>query len=177
MPRALAALPALVQPLFLPGPQCQDRGKLRHRPQRDDRGRRGGGGWGAHQTLHRAEGSPHSLPLLAGVLHRGLELLCGAVGEDVGAPVEGWWGLALALAPPWAATKGMEGCTCGQEHGTEPRGGAGVSDGASLGQVRMENVTVLGEDVIVNDELYLNGANVLPHKSIAESVPEPRIIM
>uniref|UniRef100_A0A8C8AEQ7 mannose-1-phosphate guanylyltransferase n=2 Tax=Strigidae TaxID=30459 RepID=A0A8C8AEQ7_9STRI len=48
----------------------------------------------------------------------------------------------------------------------------------SVGQwVRMENVTVLGEDVIVNDELYLNGANVLPHKSIAESVPEPRIIM
>lgn len=44
-------------------------------------------------------------------------------------------------------------------------------------QVRMENVTVLGEDVIVNDELYLNGANVLPHKSINESVPEPRIIM
>ncbi|KAF1391121.1 hypothetical protein PFLUV_G00038590 [Perca fluviatilis] len=43
--------------------------------------------------------------------------------------------------------------------------------------VRMENVTVLGEDVIVNDELYLNGANVLPHKSISESVPEPRIIM
>ncbi|KAK7899435.1 hypothetical protein WMY93_020288 [Mugilogobius chulae] len=48
----------------------------------------------------------------------------------------------------------------------------------SVGQwVRMENVTVLGEDVIVNDELYLNGANVLPHKSISESVPEPRIIM
>lgn len=44
-------------------------------------------------------------------------------------------------------------------------------------QVRMENVTVLGEDVIVTDELYLNGANVLPHKSINESVPEPRIIM
>ncbi|XP_053577115.1 mannose-1-phosphate guanyltransferase beta isoform X2 [Bombina bombina] len=49
---------------------------------------------------------------------------------------------------------------------------------SSVGQwVRMENVTVLGEDVIVNDELYLNGANVLPHKCIAESVPEPRIIM
>ncbi|XP_027270048.1 mannose-1-phosphate guanyltransferase beta isoform X2 [Cricetulus griseus] len=43
--------------------------------------------------------------------------------------------------------------------------------------VRMENVTVLGEDVIVSDELYLNGASVLPHKSIGESVPEPRIIM
>ncbi len=36
---------------------------------------------------------------------------------------------------------------------------------------------VLGEDVIVNDELYINGANVLPHKSITDSVPEPRIIM
>lgn len=49
---------------------------------------------------------------------------------------------------------------------------------SSVGQwVRMENVTVLGEDVIVNDELYLNGANVLPHKSINDSVPEPRIIM
>lgn len=46
-----------------------------------------------------------------------------------------------------------------------------------LSQVRMENVTVLGEDVIVNDELYINGANVLPHKSITDSVPEPRIIM
>lgn len=44
-------------------------------------------------------------------------------------------------------------------------------------QVRMENVSVLGEDVIVSDELYLNGASVLPHKSINESVPEPRIIM
>ncbi|KAM6062344.1 mannose-1-phosphate guanylyltransferase catalytic subunit beta isoform 2-T2 [Chlamydotis macqueenii] len=62
------------------GPQRQDRRQLRHRSQRDDRGRRGGGGRGAHQTLHCAERGPHPLPLLAGVLHRGLELLCGAVG-------------------------------------------------------------------------------------------------
>ncbi|XP_059800518.1 mannose-1-phosphate guanyltransferase beta isoform X2 [Hypanus sabinus] len=49
---------------------------------------------------------------------------------------------------------------------------------SDVGQwVRMENVAVLGEDVIVKDELYLNGANVLPHKSIADSVPEPKIIM
>lgn len=68
----------------------------------------------------------------------------------------------------------MEGCAGGEG---QERGSWGRRDGASLGQVRMENVTVLGEDVIVNDELYLNGANVLPHKSIAESVPEPRIIM
>ena len=44
-------------------------------------------------------------------------------------------------------------------------------------QVRMENVSVLGEDVIVKDELYVNGGRILPHKSIGESVPEPQIIM
>jgi len=43
--------------------------------------------------------------------------------------------------------------------------------------VRIENVTVLGEDVIVNDELYINEAIVLPHKVIKNSVPEKEIIM
>jgi len=44
-------------------------------------------------------------------------------------------------------------------------------------QVRMENVTVLGEDVMVKDELYINGGRILPHKAISASVPEPQIIM
>lgn len=43
--------------------------------------------------------------------------------------------------------------------------------------VRMEGTTVLGEDVIVKDEIYINGGQVLPHKSIQSSVPEPQIIM
>jgi len=43
--------------------------------------------------------------------------------------------------------------------------------------VRLENVTVLGEDVIIKDELYINGGKVLPHKAISNSVPEPQIIM
>ncbi|KAK6175474.1 hypothetical protein SNE40_013933 [Patella caerulea] len=43
--------------------------------------------------------------------------------------------------------------------------------------VRMENVSVLGEDVIVKDELYINGGRILPHKSISQSVPDPQIIM
>ena len=38
-------------------------------------------------------------------------------------------------------------------------------------------VTVPGEDVQVGDELFLNGAKVLPHKSISVNVPEPAIIM
>lgn len=47
-----------------------------------------------------------------------------------------------------------------------------------IGQwVRMENVSVLGEDVEVKDELYINGGRILPHKSIGASVSEPQIIM
>ncbi|RWS22581.1 hypothetical protein B4U80_10241 [Leptotrombidium deliense] len=48
----------------------------------------------------------------------------------------------------------------------------------NIGQwVRMENTCVLGEDVTVNDEVYMNGAKVLPHKTISESVPEPNVIL
>ncbi|XP_015795268.1 mannose-1-phosphate guanyltransferase beta [Tetranychus urticae] len=43
--------------------------------------------------------------------------------------------------------------------------------------VRMENTCVLGEDVIVKDELYLNSVKVLPNKSINASVPEPNVIL
>ena len=41
----------------------------------------------------------------------------------------------------------------------------------------MENVSVLGEDVVVKDELYINGGRILPHKEIKVSVNEPQIIM
>lgn len=43
--------------------------------------------------------------------------------------------------------------------------------------VRLENCTVLGEDVHIKDELYINGGKILPHKSIATNVMEPSIIM
>ena len=42
---------------------------------------------------------------------------------------------------------------------------------------RLEGCSVLGDDVQVGDEVYVNGGSVLPHKSISESVPEPKIIM
>lgn len=42
---------------------------------------------------------------------------------------------------------------------------------------RVEGVTVTGEDVHVSDEIYLNGARILPHKSVAMNVPEPKIIL
>ncbi|CAI8041561.1 Mannose-1-phosphate guanyltransferase beta [Geodia barretti] len=48
---------------------------------------------------------------------------------------------------------------------------------SSLKMVRMESVSVLGEDVIIQDELYVNGARILPHKNITVSSPDPQIIM
>jgi mannose-1-phosphate guanylyltransferase len=49
---------------------------------------------------------------------------------------------------------------------------------SSVGRwVRMENVSVLGQDVHIGDELYVNGGRILPHKAISASIPEPDIIM
>lgn len=49
---------------------------------------------------------------------------------------------------------------------------------SSVGKwVRMENVSVLGEDVHIRDELYINGGSILPHKTISTSIAEPKIIM
>lgn len=41
----------------------------------------------------------------------------------------------------------------------------------------MENTTVLGLDVSVQDEIFINGGVILPHKAIGESVTEPKILI
>jgi mannose-1-phosphate guanylyltransferase len=42
---------------------------------------------------------------------------------------------------------------------------------------RLENVCVLGDDVTIGDEIYVNGGSILPHKSIKVNVDVPAIIM
>ncbi|KAH8506090.1 hypothetical protein Peur_044637 [Populus x canadensis] len=42
---------------------------------------------------------------------------------------------------------------------------------------RIENMTILGEDVHVGDEVYSNGGVVLPHKEIKSSILKPEIVM
>ncbi|TPX73011.1 hypothetical protein SpCBS45565_g00331 [Spizellomyces sp. 'palustris'] len=42
---------------------------------------------------------------------------------------------------------------------------------------RLEGVSVLGDDVHVADEVYINGGCVLPHKSVSSNIAEPSIIM
>ncbi|KAL2621067.1 hypothetical protein R1flu_001272 [Riccia fluitans] len=49
---------------------------------------------------------------------------------------------------------------------------------STIGQwARVENMTVLGEDVHVSDEIYSNGGVVLPHKEIKSSILKPEIVM
>lgn len=48
----------------------------------------------------------------------------------------------------------------------------------TIGQwARIENMTVLGEDVRVSDEIFSNGGVVLPHKEIKASILKPEIVM
>lgn len=42
---------------------------------------------------------------------------------------------------------------------------------------RVENLTILGEDVHLSDEVYSNGGIVLPHKEIKTSILKPEIVM
>jgi mannose-1-phosphate guanylyltransferase len=42
---------------------------------------------------------------------------------------------------------------------------------------RVEGNSVLGDDVTIKDEIYVNGGSILPHKSIAANITEPQIIM
>ncbi|KAL9101430.1 MAG: hypothetical protein Q9163_003302 [Psora crenata] len=49
---------------------------------------------------------------------------------------------------------------------------------SSVGRwARLENVSVLGDDVTIGDEIYVNGGSILPHKSIKQNVDAPSIIM
>jgi len=64
-----------------PGPHSADRGELHHRAERHHRCGGGGGGRREDKALHGDEGGAGPISLLAGELHRWVELLCGPVGE------------------------------------------------------------------------------------------------
>ena len=42
---------------------------------------------------------------------------------------------------------------------------------------RIDNVSVLGRDVTINDELFVNGGVILPHKQISDSIVKPGTII
>ncbi|EQC34519.1 mannose-1-phosphate guanylyltransferase [Saprolegnia diclina VS20] len=50
--------------------------------------------------------------------------------------------------------------------------------GSTIGRwCRLEGTTVLGEDVQVKDERFINGGMVLPHRAISTNIPEPGTIV
>lgn len=68
-------------------------------------------------------------------------------------------------------------------HRVKVRSYARLSDsiigwGSSLGRwARVDNKSVIGEDVHVKDEVFLNGTIILPHKEIKETILEPGTII
>lgn len=53
-----------------------------------------------------------------------------------------------------------------------------VGWGSSLGKwTRVEFKSVIGEDVHVRPEVFLNGSIILPHKEIKESIMDPGTII
>jgi mannose-1-phosphate guanylyltransferase len=42
---------------------------------------------------------------------------------------------------------------------------------------RIENYSVLGEDIQVSDEVFINGGKILPHKGIKDNIPTPDTII
>ncbi|TYZ66339.1 hypothetical protein PybrP1_005487 [[Pythium] brassicae (nom. inval.)] len=50
--------------------------------------------------------------------------------------------------------------------------------GSTIGRwCRIEGITVVGEDVQVKDEKFINGGLILPHKAISANIPEPGTIV
>ena len=118
------------------------------------------------------------------------------------AAAEGWTCVSPVLVDPTATvapgavlgpnTVVGPGCTVGAtarvKNSTLMRGSA-VLDGAFVADsivgwrsrvgrwAHVVNMTVLAENVKLADEVYANGALVLPHKDVSVSVPEPTIIM
>ena len=49
---------------------------------------------------------------------------------------------------------------------------------SSVGKwARLGGVAVLGEDVHIKDQIFINGCKVLPHKQVSADILEPKIVM
>ncbi len=89
----------------------------------------------------------------------------------------------VALAAGVVVEEGARVSNCAVLEGARIKAHACVSSSiigwrATVGAwSRVENTSVLGDDVSVGDELHVNGAIVLPNKAISASISSPQIIM
>ncbi|KAI8564094.1 hypothetical protein RHMOL_Rhmol03G0155700 [Rhododendron molle] len=89
----------------------------------------------------------------------------------------------VAIGPGCVVESGVRLSRCTIMRGVRVKKHACISSSiigwhSTVGQwARVENMTILGEDVHVCDEIYSNGGVVLPHKEIKSSILKPEIVM
>ncbi|THG16328.1 hypothetical protein TEA_004926 [Camellia sinensis var. sinensis] len=89
----------------------------------------------------------------------------------------------VAIGPGCVVEAGVRLSRCTVMRGVRIKKHACISSSiigwhSTVGQwARVENMTILGEDVHVCDEIYSNGGVVLPHKEIKSSILKPEIVM
>ncbi|XP_030516528.1 mannose-1-phosphate guanylyltransferase 1-like [Rhodamnia argentea] len=89
----------------------------------------------------------------------------------------------VAIGPGCVVESGVRLSCCTVMRGVRIKKHACISSSiigwhSTVGQwARVENMTILGEDVHVGDEIYSNGGVVLPHKEIKSSIWKPESVM
>jgi len=89
----------------------------------------------------------------------------------------------VAIGPGCIVESGVRLSRCTVMRGVRIKKHACISSSiigwhSTVGQwARIENMTILGEDVHVSDEIYSNGGVVLPHKEIKSNILKPEIVM
>ncbi|ERN08047.1 hypothetical protein AMTRI_Chr08g203220 [Amborella trichopoda] len=121
-----------------------------------------------------------SSPLLASGPH----IIGNVVMEETSQIGEGCLiGPDVAVGPGCVVESGVRLSRCSVMQGARIKEHAVVSGSivgwhSTVGEwAHIENMSVLGEDVHVRDEVYCNGGLVLPHKEIKTNIDRPEIVM
>lgn len=89
----------------------------------------------------------------------------------------------VAIGPGCVVESGVRLSRCSIMRGVRIKKHACISSSivgwhSTVGRwARVENMSILGEDVHICDEIYSNGGVVLPHKEIKSSILKPEIVM
>ncbi|KAJ4842229.1 cytochrome c1 [Turnera subulata] len=89
----------------------------------------------------------------------------------------------VAIGPGCVIESGVRLSRCTVMRGVRVKKHACISNSilgwhSTVGRwARVENMTILGEDVHVGDEVYSNGGIILPHKEVKSSILKPEIVM
>lgn len=120
----------------------------------------------------------------SGKLAKGSNILGNVLVHETAKIGEGCLiGPDVAIGPGCVVESGVRLSRCTVMRGVRIKKHACVSSSiigwhSTVGQwSRVENMTILGEDVHVGDEVYSNGGVVLPHKEIKSSILKPEIVM